>query len=244
MVAVRIYHRPGTLEAALELLAREGVLTAVLAGGTHLNGRPATVPEEVVDLQALDLNGISLDGDRLAIGATVRLQDLAEYAATPPIVTEAVLREGPNTLRNAATVGGVVAVADRESELLASLIVHDAAVALTDSDGSTRLPLPVVLGDGVARGSLITGVDIEVGGSGSIARTGRTPSDRSIVAAVGRRGPDGGVRLALTGVAPVPIGVEPAEIDDLDPQGDFRGSGEYRRDLARVLTGRVLAELS
>lgn len=66
--------------------------------------------------------------------------------------------------------------------------------------------------------------------------------DRPIVAAVAHRGPDA-VRVAVCGVAPHPVLVDPSAIADLEPPSDFRGSAGYRRTLASVLVGRVLADV-
>ena len=52
---------------------------------------------------------------------------------------------------------------------------------------------------------------------------------------------DGRVRLAMTGVADVPVVVD--DLERLQPPGDFRGSSEYRRALAIALSARVRAEL-
>ena len=56
------------------------------------------------------------------------------------------------------------------------------------------------------------------------------------------RATDGGQRIALTGVAPTPVLVQPG--DELDPVGDFRGSSDYRRALADVLMARVVERIS
>jgi CO/xanthine dehydrogenase FAD-binding subunit len=55
-------------------------------------------------------------------------------------------------------------------------------------------------------------------------------------------GADGRRRLALAGVASTPVLAE--ETDELDPPGDFRGSGEYRRALAGVLVSRAIEGVS
>jgi CO/xanthine dehydrogenase FAD-binding subunit len=47
----------------------------------------------------------------------------------------------------------------------------------------------------------------------------------------------------LTGVAPTPHLIDPADVDDLVPPADFRGSTEYRAHLATVLTARAIAGL-
>ena len=241
MVPIRSYHRPVSLDAAFALLDRDDVDTALLAGGTALNAGLAGAHAEVVDLQSLGLDGISLRGDQLTVGSMVRLRDLIEHPATPRLVAAAARREGPNTFRNAATVGGVVASRDPESELLAALLVHEALVSVARPDGSQNQPLETILGNpGSLSGGVITDVRIATDGTGHIERTGRTPADRSIVAAVGRRTEGGLVWLALTGVAPAPVLIDdPADLQH-EPPGDFRGSSKYRRELAGILGTRVL----
>lgn len=241
MAPIRSYHRPVTLEAALTLLDRDDVDTALLAGGTALNAGLAGAPAEVVDLQSLGLDGISLRGSQMTVGSMVRLRDLIEHPATPLLVAEAARREGPNTFRNAATVGGVVASRDPESELLAALLVHEAHVSVADADGSEDQSLETVLGaPDQLSGGVITEIRIATDGTGHIERTGRTPADRSIVAAVGRRTEGGLMWLAMTGVGPVPVLVDDPSDLEHEPPGDFRGSSKYRRDLAGVLGARVL----
>ncbi len=90
--------------------------------------------------------------------------------------------------------------------------------------------------------SIIVSVTIQTDGRAAAARTGRTPSDTSIVAAVGRR-TGAGVLLALTGMAATPVVVDPHSVNELDPPGDFRGSPAYRRHLAATLTARVIGQL-
>ena len=96
------------------------------------------------------------------------------------------------------------------------------------------------------------------------AHVGRTPADEPIVAAIAGVEMDGdrvaAARLFLTGVGPAPIwtaqaadrlrgrpldetsiqAVAAAVEQEVAPQGDFRGSAEYRRAMAGVLTRRAL----
>jgi CO/xanthine dehydrogenase FAD-binding subunit len=48
----------------------------------------------------------------------------------------------------------------------------------------------------------------------------------------------------MSGVAPTPVVVDAEHLADLEPPGDFRGSSTYRAELAQVLLGRVLEQLS
>lgn len=230
------YHRPTSLAEAVELLAGDRRLA--LAGGTTLRHDRNSPPAEVVDLQALGLDAISAEAGQVRLGATARLQAVADHEAVPAIVRDAARAEQPSTLRTLSTVGGTIGAADSESLLLAALLAHDAVVDFADE---TAVLLPEVLAS--RPGNLMVAITIEAEGRGAVARAGRTPADSPIVGAVGRTIPDG-VRLALCGVADVPVIVDRADIDALDPPGDFRGSATYRKHLASVLSARVIGELT
>jgi len=234
------YSRPQSLREALSLL--ESPSAAVIGGGTRFRARDGSAYVEVVDLQALGLDTISRRGDgTLTIGAVTRLQQLADCDEAPPVVREAARREAPSTLRAQASIGGCVATAAWDSELLAALLAYGARVELASEKGTTEVTLEALLARlPLASGEVITAVSLDTRGSAAVARTARTPSDRPIVAAVARR-LDGVWRLALTGVAATPVLVEPGATDRLAPPGDFRGSSEYRRALAAVLSARALA---
>jgi CO/xanthine dehydrogenase FAD-binding subunit len=232
---IETYHRPTTLEEALALLTGPGA--AILGGGTSLV--PATTATTVVDLQALGFDDLALDGDRLAIGAMVRLADLAEADVSPPLLRDLARREAPSTIRNVATVGGTVVTRDPESELLAGLLVHDAVVTIATEDAATTVALADYLASRPT--GIITTVTVATGGQGTAARTGRTPADRPIVMAAARRGDDGSIAIAVTGVAATPVLYEVES--SLDPPSDFRAGADYRRHLATTLVARALDQL-
>lgn len=241
MATVTQYARPSTVDEALSLLERP---TAVpLGGGTHLNAT-ASPPVEVVDLQAVGLDPIARTGETtLRIGATATLAQLMDAVGAPAVVRDAARREQPSTLRSQATVGGTIASADRESELLAAFLAHDALVTVLDRGGSTEVSLDALLGTlPLPRGRIIAAVTIATDGRSVAARTGRTRADRPIVAVVGRAVDGREPRLAASGVAPRPVVL--AAGAELDPPADFRGSAEYRRALAETLAERVLERLS
>ena len=245
MATIRVYHRPTTLEAALDLLANPDAEAIPLGGGTELNGLPGQTPEEVVDLQALGLSNISGDGATLEVGAMATLRDLMDYERAPRLLRDLARREAPNTIRNAATLGGTVATADPASGLVAGLLAYSASVVIARATGSDEIPLSDLVDDGGSlAGGIITSVRVAVGGDGAFEATSRTPVDTPIVLVAGHRTDDGVLRLAATGVASRPVVIDPESIQDLDPPPDFRGSVEYRRHLARVLTARVVGHLA
>ena len=269
MTPLKEYYRPQTLDEALALLRRDAA-TVPLAGGTHLV--PALTASAVVDLQALGLDELVVDGFWVNFGAMVRLQRLAESARDQvgEFVAEAARREGPLTYRNAATVGGTIAIGDPSSCLLIALLVLDAEVQLRLPDPAT-VSLDRLLDDPhkFLGGGLITGATALSAASApgvAMATVARTPRDKPIVAAAVRvahtDGPCSDVRIALAGVADRPVRAYEAEerlkgrpfekgpVDEavaaaltcLHVPSDFKGSQEYRRSMAIALTWRSLQE--
>ena len=260
MPRLKTYHRPNTVDEALQLLARHGAIhasTQLLAGGTY------SVPlldkmeiDEVIDLQGLqerELSEISLDGDRLTIGAMTRLQALVDDIRVPDLLRQMAVLEGPNTMRNVATVGGLIAGADSESELFAAFLVYDAVVSLQSFDGLKSIPLTDFLNDRLAslNNGILKTVSLPTSGRTASARVARTPVDRPIVAAISRRAEDNATqqsirertRVAVCGIAETPCLVDPEKVGDaVRHQGDFRGSRAYRQQMAAVLVERVLIE--
>jgi len=236
------YHRPLTLDEAIALVADPRAV--ILSGGTTANAEPDGSASVAVDLQALDLSGIDTDTNVVRIGATTRLQDIVDSDEIPTLLRDLARREAPNTIRNVATVGGTIATTDPESQLLTGLLAYGATVTVVGDGSTSEHSIDELLGSAsLLDGSIITSVSVPTGGTAAADRTARTPMDQSIVMAVAHRGSDGDVRLAVSGVAPVPMIVAPEELEALDPPSDFRGSTEYRRQLASVLAGRVLGAI-
>jgi CO/xanthine dehydrogenase FAD-binding subunit len=244
MPKLQAYHRPETVAQALKLLHRKGVHTTVLGGGTRLVPALSGQVDEVVDLQAIGLDQIVEANDRLTLGAMVRLQSIVENDGLPKLLRTTARRAGPNTFRNQETVGGTIVAVDSESEFLAALLVYEAEITVQTLDGNRTLPLAEFLDDveaALGRG-LLTAVSLTTGGETAHARVARTPQDTPIVAAVARR-TAADSHLALCGVGSTPLLLSAEELDTLQPPADFRGSSEYRKEMARVLTARVLARL-
>ena len=237
------YHRPATMGEAVSLVGTPGV--HVIVEGTALNSTAKPDATVAVDLQSLGLNEIETIGGALQIGSMTTLGDLASFSLAPPMISELARREQPSTIRNVATIGGVVATNDPESELLAGLIAFNASVTVARAASIHDHPLEAALQNpGLIDDSVIIDISIETGGTAAAHRTGRTPMDRPIVMVVGHMDSAGQIRLAITGVDSHVIAVSPAQVDALTPPTDFRGTSQYRKALAKVLTKRVLADLS
>lgn len=236
------YHRPATLDDATALAALSDAV--VIAGGTAAVGSGGPTASVAVDLQALGLEGIDIDGQICRIGAMTRLQDLVESDLVPPVLRDLAHRDAPNTIRNVATVGGTIGTADPESQLLVGLVAFSAMVTVVRPGSTTEHAVGNILNDPqLLNGAIITSIRVPTDGSGATDRTARTPMDQPIVSAVAHRASDGTIVLAMSGVAPNAVVVDPDRVGDLDPPPDFRGSSEYRSHLGAVLATRVLAAL-
>jgi CO/xanthine dehydrogenase FAD-binding subunit len=106
---VSAYARPTSIDEALDLLAGPG--SVPLAGGTDLMGqidRGISAPALLVDLQALDLGGVTAAAEGVVVGATTTLSELAASPLLAPYaaVVEAARVAASPLLRNTGTVGG------------------------------------------------------------------------------------------------------------------------------------------
>lgn len=237
------YKRPNTVGEALELLANGDA--AIVAGGTVVNAATHRTPIVAIDLQAIGLTSIETEDEVVRVGAMTTLRDLVDSEAVPAVLRDLAHRNAPNTIRNVATIGGTIAAAHPLNELLAGLLAFGASVEIVNTNSTTTHPVKDVLADPeLLVGAIITHVTIPTTGTAASARTARTPMDKPIVAAVAHSDATGALQLAMTGVGSTPLLVNPDNIGRLDPPSDFRGSTDYRIELAEVLARRVIATVA
>ncbi len=262
------YYRPESLETALQLLAQPD--NVALAGGAQLLAQETGVTAAgVVDLQALGLANIDAVEQALHVGAMLRLSALAEYvvadietAVPAQLLHTAIKQAGPNTYRNAATVGGVIASRLPDSELLAALLVLETSLTLHTPE-ATQISLAEYLAAAERPSGLITSITVPwQSGRGASERVARTPADYPIVAVTTWLPQNSSPRLAATGIgerplrltsaeAPLTAGINQTSISQAAENaaaaaahpGDFRGDAAYRAKMAAVLTQRVLEQL-
>ena len=226
LLNLREYHRPasdgraGGLDRALALLARPGIRTALLAGGSALLASADQGVEAVVDLQGLGLDRISPEpvADGLSIGAMVTRAALGAsagvQAACNGIVVQAAMYGGGSVQRNRATVGGALAKAAWDDSLVVALLASDATVILYSVTGWQELALHEFLPQRaacLALPALITEIRLPHARdqwAAALANVARTPSDAPIVCAAVALGVQEGrctmARIALSGVSAQP----------------------------------------
>jgi CO/xanthine dehydrogenase FAD-binding subunit len=246
---ITTYHRPQTLEEALNLLAKPNFQP--LGGGTVLARGPAQ-QIEVVDLQALGLNTVTRKGGELQIGATVTLQQLLESGDCPPALKRALQLEAPLNIRNSASVAGTLVTGDGRSTLTCCLLALDAKLELIALEN--RKAESVTLGAflPIRQPGLITAVSLPLNAKLAFESVGRTPADKPIVCSALAGWPSGRTRLAVGGFGKTPSlamdgteaeGLETAARNACHEAADAFGSATYRMDVAAALARRCLAAL-
>jgi len=239
MAKIISYQRPENFKEALSLICQDKHIP--LAGGTLLNASEDKEPLHLIDLQSLDLKRIEQSNGKLQIGSMTTLDEMMRNTDCPDSIRVSSRSELPSTLRTLATIGGTVANGASDSQLIASLLVHDAEVRILSSTGESSVPLPDVLSEPERLESqLILSIDITTDGECLSEATGRTPADTPIVSVTTRHCADG-YRMAITGVASTPVLVDPENPTvSLQPFSDFRGDSKYRLHLAQILASRTL----
>jgi aerobic carbon-monoxide dehydrogenase medium subunit len=159
------YHRPGTLEEALDLLGEYGDEAKVLAGGQSLLpllSLRLAHPAHLVDINRINGKSSQIGqpdgGLGLSIGPLVR-QRTAEASpvvrAGCPLLAEALPLIGHTQIRNRGTVCGSLAHADPASELPAVALALEGEMVAQSRARGTR----VIAADAFFRGYLTTALE-------------------------------------------------------------------------------------
>jgi CO/xanthine dehydrogenase FAD-binding subunit len=117
------YHKPASIEQAIELLARCGDSAKVLAGGQTLVPMMAfrmAQPTALIDLNGIEsLNYIKEHDETLRIGALTRHRDIERSRLVSlhcPLLAQAIRFVAHPVIRNRGTAGGSLSHADPAAE--------------------------------------------------------------------------------------------------------------------------------
>jgi len=197
------YVRAASTAEAVTLLNEPGVRSRPLAGGTDLvliTRAEPSLCDRVVDItQIPDLHHITLDGDRVVIGAAATFSEVIEsqiVSQTAPVLTQACCQVGATQIRNMGTLGGNVANAAACADSLPALVCLNAvARVLTPSGEHEWLVSELVRGPNrtmIPAGGLLVSLSypLPLAGSKSVflklGRRNAMAISRLTVAALGR----------------------------------------------------------
>ncbi len=258
------YRRPGTLAEAVAALAG-GPDTKVLAGGQSLvpllSMRLAS-PRVLVDINAVPgLDTIEVEGE----DGGVRVGALARHAAVlasadvrrvQPLVPLALAHVAHATIRNRGTTVGSIVHADAAAEMPVVLAVLGGSVDAVGPSGRRTIaaadlflgPLESSLAhDEIAVSAYFPA--LAPGAGVAFDEIARRHGDYALVGAAALVDGDS-VRVGYLSVGDVPTvvdlsGVAEADLGEaalahLEPGDDIHATADYRAQLVRVLTGRVV----
>lgn len=222
---------PGSVDECLQILAKRGPDTKVVAGGTDLlpqlkNG--VLKPGWVVDLSAVaELRTISDAPDGgLRIGASVTARELeldARVRSRFPALAESAAMVGSVQVRNLATLGGNLCNAAPSADMAPPLLALDAEAVIAGPSGQRRVSMASfflgVRRTVLAPGELLLEIVVPAQGAHSggnyLRHTPRRELDIAVVGVASQVTLAGGTcttaRIALAAVAPVPLRATDAE---------------------------------
>ena len=214
------YHRAGSVQQALELMAQYGDDAKLLAGGHSL--LPVmklrfAAPGHLIDIGRIPgLSGITESGGTITIGATTRHADVAAspvLRAKAPNIAEAASHIGDPLVRNMGTIGGSLAHADPAADLPATIVAANASIVLTSAKGSRTVPADDFFVDvfqtAITSGEMITAITVPAvaAGTGCAYEQAEDPaSGYALVGVAVQVTRSGGsvtaARAAMTGLTP------------------------------------------
>jgi carbon-monoxide dehydrogenase medium subunit len=257
------YVRPGSLADAVEALAGDSG-AKVLAGGQSLVpllSMRLAAPSRLVDINGLpDLDGIAADEGGVRVGALARHADVLaseDVRRVQPLVSLALANVAHPTIRNRGTTVGSIVHADAAAEMPMVLRLLGGSVDVVGPAGSRTIDA-----DDLFVGPLESSVHhdeiavsayfpaLAAGAGVAFEEIARRHGDYALcgVAALvtGERILAGYLSVCevptvvdLTGVAHDDLG--DAALEHLEPGDDIHATADYRAQLVRVLTARVVA---
>jgi CO/xanthine dehydrogenase FAD-binding subunit len=242
--------QPQTLGEALGARS-DSPEAVVIAGGTEVMPfrNRGERPGPLLDLSRVDELRRVANGGPVRLGATLTYTRVIEELADRfPVLAAAARTIASRQVRNRATLGGALAVADPSGDILAALVASDAEVELASTEAARRLPVAAFLTGAYAcdlrSDELITAVILprEATGPGAYAKVGaRNAMARAACAvAVKLDPPRRSATIAIAACGPTPLRAPAAE-RLLAAEAAWTEPGELEpAALARV--GRHVAE--
>jgi len=263
------YHLPKALPELFKLLPKLGGYR-IISGGTDVmvdRNIKGAIPMNLVDISGIKgLDQFKAKKSYLYIGANATLsQVMADklVAKKLPVLCATIGQMASAQVRNAATLAGNAANASPIADAAVALLALNARLVLGSARGTRRVAMEdFYLGykkTCLARHEIITGIEIPLDGASTsfLKSAKRAAVDiASVNTAVSYKTGDGlptSVRIALGGVAPVPVMARRAAghligkkltgeliaeaagiaAQDCVPIDDVRGSARYRRLLVK-----------
>jgi carbon-monoxide dehydrogenase medium subunit len=257
------YHRPGSVEEAVKLLADEDA--KLLAGGHTLlptmKLRLAS-PAHIVDLSRVPgLRGIEFKGGAIEIGAMTQHGEVASSKQVQeqiPALAHMAKLIGDPAVRHMGTIGGSIANNDPTADYPAASMALEATIVTNKRSIPADNFFKGLFETALAADEIITKVQFKPLKVAAYQKF-RNPASRYALVGVFVAKRDGNVRVAVTGAGGNGVfrvkSFEEALKKDFSPKAlegltipadglnsDIHGSAEYRAHLVGVMARRAVAD--
>ncbi|CAG0946178.1 aerobic carbon-monoxide dehydrogenase medium subunit [Anaerolineae bacterium] len=273
MLNLKEIHKPATLADALKLLQQPGTVALAGGSALIADQRrdvQAVVDLSALGLAYIRESSGAIALGAMTTLAELNDSPILRALANG-LIAQAAHRSTASVLRNQATIAGTL-ISEPAGILAVALLALDAQMTLMEKTTRT-IALAEFLRElresREIRKSLVTEISVPMTNPrASMHIVARTPSDKPIVSVIASARIENqvarDVRIALGGVGETALRASAAEkilegqtLNDalienavgaihespLHPRGDFRGSAEYRKEMAIVLTRRAVKEL-
>lgn len=258
------FKRPSTIDEAVSMFEASDDATYISGGMTlvpTLKQRLA-MPSDLIDLAKIaSLKGISLDGQRLVIGAMTTHAEIAVNAVVKEnIPALAALADdiGDASVRNRGTIGGSVANNDPAADYPAAILALEADVITNKRTISAAEFFVEMFETALDEGEIVISVSLPVCKTANYQKFSN-PASRYAIAGVFVAKTPSGARVAVTGAGPY-VFRQPemeAALDGnfsadavnnitISPDGlneDVHASPTYRASLIKTLAARAIAKI-
>ena len=259
------YTRAKSLAEARDMLARDQDAKLLSGGMTlipTLKQRLAS-PSQLIDISRIaELRGITLNGDRLEIGAATRHVEISRSDVVRqkiPALAHLASQIGDPQVRNRGTMGGSVANNDPVADYPAAVLGLGATVKTAQREIAADDYFRGMFETALEAGEIITGFSYPVPKRAAYAKFPHPVSGYAMAGAFVAE-TAGGVRVAITGAGPGVFRWKEAEaalgknfsvaalkgltMPVAGMSNDLHATAEYRANLVEVMTRRAVASLT
>ena len=225
--------RPSTLEEAFKERVSNSE-ARYLAGGTLLLGLMGEYKDTtpLIDLSGLNMHAITMEGDRLFIGASVTFEELINSPLVPTGIKESAAFMASLPKRFAATVGGNIASLRDDSYLIPVLLSYKAKIRAWGAKGDHE----ALLSDYVKKGGctcIIQGVYIDPTVKAKVKRISLTSTSHAAVTVAVSSIGEG---FAIKGSGLIS---DATLLDKIEYKDDLTGGAEYKKYIAKELCNEL-----
>jgi len=195
------------------LLNTQGKAPLYFNGGTEIISmarRSHIFTEAVIDIKGIpECNTLNVQNEKLVIGASITLTQLAESEIFP-LLGRAARKVADHTVRTKLTIGGNICGKITFREAVLPFLLSDSTVVLAGQKGIRHVPIHQVfnktlnLEQGEFLVQLVTDIDYRQFPFMSIKKTKQETSAYPLIS-IDSLKKDGQIRFAFTGVCPFPF---------------------------------------